>query len=516
MRLKVNCEDRLGLTRELLNILVEHRIDLRGIEIDTSGIIYLNFPALAFAELQHLMPAIRRLPGVHDVQTIACMPSEQEHNAIAALLKVLPDAVVAVDVKGRITLANDAACALLDQPQAQLLQQPLGPRLKGVFVSRWLEQDQPRPLSEKVTIEGQPWLADFLPIWVTEESGEQSLAGAVVVFKSAWRIGQHFKAMRHRESTHFDDFIAHSPAMTELLREARRLAVLDAPLLIQGETGTGKEQLARACHRASLRGEGPFMLLNCAAIPDDAAENELFGYAPGAFGNNEKGKRGVLEQANGGTLLLDEIGEMSPLLQRKLLRVLQDGVFRRLGDEQEVKVDIRVICTSQQDLATLVQQGLFRQDLFYRLNVLNLRVPSLRERQKDILPLARHLCTRYAAELERPQPRLSTRLADYLQHYPWPGNVRQLGNCLYRAISLLEGDELDINDLALPEQSGLPGLDALCEGSLEEAVKGFERLLLARLYPEYPSSRLLAKRLGISHTAVANKLRDHGIGKHKK
>ncbi|MGP7733045.1 transcriptional regulator TyrR [Oceanimonas smirnovii] len=516
MRLKVNCEDRLGLTRELLNILVEHRIDLRGIEIDISGIIYLNFPALDFAELQHLMPAIRRLPGVHDVQTITCMPSEQEHNAISALLKVLPDAVVAVDIKGRITLANDAACTLLNAPQAELLQQPLGPRLKGVFVSRWLEQDKPLPLSERVTIDGEPWLADFLPIWVKEESGGQSLAGAVVVFKSAWRIGQHFKAMRHRETGHFDDFIAHSPAMSELLNEARRLAVLDAPLLIQGETGTGKEQLARACHKASLRGEGPFILLNCAAIPDDAAENELFGYAPGAFGNNTKGKRGVLEQANGGTLLLDEIGEMSPLQQRKLLRVLQDGVFRRLGDEQEVKVDIRVICTSQQDLAALVENGQFRQDLFYRLNVLNLRVPSLRERQKDILPMARHLCTRYAAALERSQLRITPKLADYLQHYPWPGNVRQLGNCLYRAICLLEGDELDVGDLSLPEHNSLPELHALCDGSLDDAMKGFERLLLERLYPEYPSSRLLAKRLGISHTAVANKLRDYGIGKHKK
>lgn len=516
MRLKVTCEDRLGMTRELLDILVEHQIDLRGIEIDTSGIIYLNFPTLDFSALQHLMPAIRRIPGVFDVKTIPCMPSEREHNAIMALLKALPDAVVAVDTKGRISLANDAACALLAQPQSQLLQQPLGPLLRGVYVGRWLEQAEPQPLSEKVTIDQEPYLADFLPIWVTEESGEQSLAGAVVVFKSAYRVGQHFKVMRSRESGHFDGLIAQSPAMSELLREARRLATLDAPLLIQGETGTGKELLARACHNASLRGEGPFILLNCAAIPDEAAENELFGYAPGAFGNNAQGKRGVLDQANGGTLVLDEIGEMSAWLQLKLLRVLQDGVFRRLGDEQEVKVDIRFICTTQQDLAGLVQGGRFRRDLFYRLNVLNLHLPPLRQRQKDILPLAQHFCIRFAAELERPRPRLSPALADYLQHYPWPGNVRQLRHSLYRAISLLEGDELDLAQLSLPEQNGLQGLDALCEGSLEEAVKGFERILLERLYPEYPSTRQLAKRLNISHTAIANKLKDYGIGKHSR
>ncbi|GAA3526844.1 transcriptional regulator TyrR [Zobellella aerophila] len=516
MRLKVNCEDRLGLTRELLDILLEHQIDLRGIEIDISGIIYLNFPTLDFATLQHLMPAIRRIPGVHDVKTIPCMPSEREHNAIMALLTALPDAVVAVDTLGRITLANDAACSLLAENQASLQHQPLGPKLKGVHVTRWLEQADPKPLSEKVVMAGEPHLADFLPIWVADESGEQSLAGAVVVFKSAHRVGQHFKVMRSKESPHFDGFIKQSPTMALLLKEARRLATLDAPLLIQGETGTGKEQLARACHAASLRGEGPFILLNCAAIPDEAAENELFGYGPGAFGHNKDGKRGVLEQANGGTLVLDEIGELSPLLQLKFLRVLQDGVFRRLGDEQEVKVDIRVICTSQQDLAALVQQGLFRQDLFYRLNVLNLRLPPLRERQKDILPLSLHFCGQFAAELERPRPRLARELTDYLCHYPWPGNVRQLKNSLYRAISLLEGDELTLIHLALPEQAGLPELDALCDGSLEKAVKGFERMLLERLYPQHPSSRQLARRLNISHTAIANKLREYGIGKHSR
>ena len=516
MRLKVTCEDRLGLTRELLDILVEHQIDLRGIEIDISGIIYVNFPTLDFAALQHLLPAIRRIPGIFDVKTIACMPSEQEHNATRALLKVLPDAVVAIDMLGKITLANDAACSLLNQSAQQLLQQYLGPLLKGVHVSRWLEQASPQPLNEKVTLAGEPYLADFLPIWLTEESGEQSLAGAVVVLKSAYRIGQHFKAMRSRDTGYFDGLIAHSPAMEKLLNEARRLATLDAPLLIQGETGTGKELLARACHHASLRGEGPFILLNCAAIPDDAAEHELFGYAAGAFGNNMQGKRGVLDQANGGTLLLDEIGEMSALMQLKLLRVLQDGVFRRLGDEQEVTVDIRVICTTQQDLASLVQGGQFRQDLFYRLNVLNLHIPPLRERQKDILPLAQHFCTRFSAELERPRPRLADNLSEYLQHYPWPGNVRQLRHSLYRAISLLEGDELTLGQLALPEQSSLQGLDALCDGSLDDAVKGFERLLLERLYPQFPSTRQLARRLSISHTAIANKLKDYGIGKHKK
>lgn len=155
-------------------------------------------------------------------------------------------------------------------------------------------------------------------------------------------------------------------------REARDAG---RPLLIVGETGTGKELLARACHGASLRSSHPFMALNCAAMPDNVAESELFGYAPGAFGNNTEGKRGVLELASGGTLMLDEIGDMSPHLQTKFLRVLQDGVFRRVGDEQEVRVNVRFICTTQKQLLDLVHEGKFREDLYYRLNVLSLALP---------------------------------------------------------------------------------------------------------------------------------------------
>ncbi|MEB5775016.1 MULTISPECIES: transcriptional regulator TyrR [Aeromonas] len=514
MRLEVSCEDRLGLTRELLDRLVEHNIDLRGIEIDTSGIIYLNFPELEFRDFQHLMPEIRRIPGVYDVKTIPYMPSEREHHEIEALLKALPDLVFSLDSKGRVTQANQAALTTLALPPNEVRGVAISSLVKGFSFGRWLESGEIKPQTCKLSLGGEEYLGDLMPLFVAEEKGKQALAGAVVVLKSARRVGMHFSALHAVEVGGFEHLQAESQKMKEVLVQAAKLAMQDAPLLIVGETGTGKELLARACHGASLRSSHPFMALNCAAMPDNVAESELFGYAPGAFGNNTEGKRGVLELASGGTLMLDEIGDMSPHLQTKFLRVLQDGVFRRVGDEQEVRVNVRFICTTQKQLLDLVHEGKFREDLYYRLNVLSLNLPPLRERKADIMALAQQFVSRFASELQRPRPRFTRNMAEYLTAYRWPGNVRQLRNCLYRAMTLLEGDEIGPEHVDLPVAAdAMPLIDEWFEGGLDEAVKRFESRLLERLYPAFPSTRQLAKRLGVSHTAIANKLREYGIGK---
>ena len=193
--------------------------------------------------------------------------------------------------------------------------------------------------------------------------------------------------------------------------------MLDEPLLLVGETGTGKDMLAKACHLHSARGSAPFLGLNCASMPDDVVESELFGYAAGAYPNALDGKKGFFEQANGGTVLLDEIAEMSPQMQIKLLRFLNDGTFRRVGEEREVKVDVRVICATQKNLPELVAQKKFREDLYYRLNVLSLTIPPLRERQEDILPLTEVFVANFSKELNIPKPRLAPSLVDYLSRY---------------------------------------------------------------------------------------------------
>jgi len=291
------------------------------------------------------------------------------------------------------------------------------------------------------------------------------------------------------------------------------VAALDAPLLIQGETGTGKELVARACHAASPRSNAPFLTLSCAAVAENQADGELFGYAPGvASGTQRGGKPGLLELANGGTVFLDEIAEMSPYLQAKLMHFLSEGSFRRIGGEREIRVDVRILSATHRELEQLVGEGSFREDLFYRLNVLNLSVPPLRERGEDILLLARHFLLQACTQIQRPPCRLAPSTYPVLLGNPWPGNVRQLQNIIFRAAAMSDSSMIGLDDLDIARTRLAREEDEI--SSLSEAMDAFERSILEKLYASYPSTRLLAARLKSSHSAIAMRLRKYGIGGH--
>ena len=510
MRLEVFCEDRLGLTRELLDLLVLRGIDLRGIEIDPIGRIYLNFAELEFNDFSSLMAEIRRIPSVTDVRTVLWMPSEREHRAMSALLEALPEPVLSLDMKSKIELANQASCQLFGQSQSRLRNHAAPQLIAGFNFQRWLEGNPQASHHEHVVINGQNFLMEITPVHLGGERGDPVLTGAVVMLRSTIRMGRQLQDRVSQDTSAFNQIVAASPKMRHVIDQARKLAMLSAPLLIVGDTGTGKDLLAHACHLASPRAAKPYLALNCASIPEDAVESELFGHAP-------EGKKGFFEQANGGSVLLDEIGEMSPRMQVKLLRFLNDGTFRRVGEDHEVHVDVRVICATQRNLVELVQKGIFREDLYYRLNVLTLDLPPLRDRPQDIMPLTELFVARFADEQGVPRPKLSGELSNVLTRYSWPGNVRQLKNAVYRALTQLEGYELRPQDILLPDYDAgtvTVGEEAM-EGSLDDITSRFERSVLTQLYRSYPSTRKLAKRLGVSHTAIANKLREYGLSQKK-
>lgn len=307
----------------------------------------------------------------------------------------------------------------------------------------------------------------------------------------------------------FNDFISQDETTLKMLKNAKKFSRLNAPLLIEGETGTGKDLLSEACVKGSLRKAQKFIAINCAGLPKEQAESEMFGQI-----DHESGKAtlGFFEYANGGTVLLDGVAELPLSLQAKLLRFLTDGTFRRVGEDKSQYADVRVICTSQLRLKEAVALGKMREDLFHRLNVLTLYIPPLRERLNDISLLSEHFVRLIGQSLGKNFAPLSEDFLQFLSQQPWYGNGRELYNVLYRACTLTEENQLSLEYLDLPQEK--PSVDFVNDNqTLDEIMHAFEEKVLRHFYQQYPTTRKLAERLGISHTAVANKLKFYGIKK---
>jgi two-component system, response regulator FlrC len=309
--------------------------------------------------------------------------------------------------------------------------------------------------------------------------------------------------------------VARDPAMLAVIRRAEQVAAADASILITGESGTGKEVLARHIHRRSRRAAKPFVALNCAAIPDNLLESELFGHERGAFSGAVARRVGKFEAAHGGTLLLDEISEMDVRLQAKLLRAIQEREIDRLGGAAPVKVDVRILATSNRDLPAEVAAGRFREDLYFRLNVVALRLPALRERPGDIPALADHYARRYAELNGIPHRPLSRAALLRLGSHGWRGNVRELENTVHRAVLLAEGDEIGVEAIELAPSSPAPAAEAPSGASPIGALVGrtmeeVERDLIIETLGHTLGNRTHAATiLGISIRALRNKLRDY-------
>jgi DNA-binding NtrC family response regulator len=303
--------------------------------------------------------------------------------------------------------------------------------------------------------------------------------------------------------------VAKSPPMRQLVDLARRVAKVDSTVLITGESGSGKERIARLVHEESTRAAGPFIAVNCGAITETLLESELFGHARGAFTGATSDRPGLFEAANSGTLLLDEVGEVSPGMQVKLLRALQEREIRRVGENRNRRIDVRVVAATNRDLAQGVAGGAFRQDLYYRLKVVELHVPPLRERADDILPLARVLLADAALRMKRKIAGLAPGAADQLLRYEWPGNVRELENAMERAVALARGNRVELEDLPEEIRQAFPRPVAAAGKirPLEDVEKDY---ILAALKLNGGNQTRTAEQLRIGSATLYRKLKNYG------
>ncbi|MBI4818750.1 MAG: sigma-54-dependent Fis family transcriptional regulator [Deltaproteobacteria bacterium] len=304
--------------------------------------------------------------------------------------------------------------------------------------------------------------------------------------------------------------VTRSPAMSQLVDLARRVAKVDSTVLITGESGSGKERISRLVHEESARAGGPFIAINCGAIPETLLESELFGHVRGAFTGASQDRPGLFESANSGTLLLDEVGEVSPAMQVKLLRALQEREIRRVGENRSRKIDVRVLAATNRDLVHGVEGGHFRQDLYYRLKVVELRVPALRSRAEDILPLARMLLAESAMKMKRQITGLSSEATDQLLRYDWPGNVRELENAMERAVALARGSRVELEDLPEEVRLAAPRI-AIAKGAVRPLADIEKEYILAALEFNDGNQMLTSTQLRIGPSTLYRKLKRYGL-----
>ena len=311
------------------------------------------------------------------------------------------------------------------------------------------------------------------------------------------------------------NIVGEGPSMQRVFDIVRRAVPVTSTVLIQGESGTGKEMVARHIHFAGPRGKKPFIVVNCAAIPDTLVESELFGHDKGAFTGADASRQGKFEIANEGTLFLDEIGDMHIESQAKLLRVLQDGIVQRIGSAQTRKVDVRVVVATNRDLAKRVEEGAFRKDLYYRLDVLRVDLPPLRERIHDLPLLINHFREKLSKRLGKPAPTVGPEIIEHMQRYRWPGNVRELENTLEQLFILYDGPAIRVDDLPdkLQERTSEPGVFSLPTGGivLEDLEQDLIRQALERSGGRIKEA---AELLGLTYKTLQYRLKKHEIDRH--
>ena len=434
------------------------------------------------------------------------------------ILEVLSDRLQLMGLEVACAGDGQEALSLLrrEAPPLTLLDLQL-PRLNGLEVLKAIRREGIETTVIVITAWGTPERAveamragayDFIPKPL--DPGHLEL-----VIKKALERDTLIEENRilHGEMESLDrPLIGNSQIIQDLLKTAQQAAASNATVLLRGESGTGKEILARAIHRWSDRRHRPFVTVNCVALSEELLESELFGHEKGAFTGAHQRKQGKAELADRGTLFLDEIGDIRPSLQAKLLRLVQEQEFERVGGTRPIRVDTRFIAATNTDLEQAMKQGMFRQDLYYRLNVVSLMLPPLRKRMDDIQVLSRHFVDKYSSELKRSPKPISPGAWAILTRHDWPGNVRELENAIERAVVLSTGSSIEPQDLPVASLESVERFDALVDGSYHQAVLQFKReLLQSALAQAHGNQTRAAEALGLQRTYLSRLLKELGV-----
>lgn len=516
VRWRITADNRVGMVYDVLRIFAEEAVNIIAMEVVPKQ-IHLKFKRLDQMTIENLWQRLSKISGVNKIDYVSVMPQEEREQQLLTILNSISEGIIAINQEGCITTLNPASEKILHHTSNQLLNQSMQDFLgEEMPIMTSLKEGRSYDNQEMLinTPYGQAhYLTSGRPL--VDEQG--NIIGAVAVMKDIKQVRKLIYKLTRPSMITFDDILYQSKAMEYIVQIAKKAALGNSTLLIRGESGTGKELFARAIHMFSSRQESPFIPINCGGLPDSLLESELFGYEEGTFtGGRKGGKQGLFELAQNGTLFLDEIGELPTHLQVKLLRVLQEGKVRRLGGSDEQFINVRILAATNKNLEKMIAHKEFREDLYYRLNVIPINLPPLRKRREDVLLLTKHFLQSFTEEVGRPELGIAEGAVQKLLEYEWPGNVRELRNAIERAVYLSNDDQITWEDL-FPEKLSLKNTGLSVEvkinqvTNLEEVVACAERALLAKVVDSYTGSRKMGEILGVSHTTVLNKLKKYGL-----
>lgn len=424
------------------------------------------------------------------------------------------EGIIAVDKDNNIRTFNPAAAQLLGRKPSEVIGQPVTHALPEGRLSAILSSNQALT-NEIIRMNGENFVLNSAPMKQDDER-----VGTFVTFQAAKsitnaenRLRDRLRVSGHVARYHFDDILGDSYALRMAIRQAQRFARVDSNILLIGETGTGKELFAQSIHNESDRATGPFVAVNCAAIPENLMESELFGYEGGAFtGASKTGKAGLFEAAHEGTIFLDEVSEIPITLQSRLLRVIQEREVRRVGANRVIPINVRIICATNRDLPEMIRKGHFREDLYYRLKVLSILLPPVRNREGDIALLVQHFVSYYAQKFGKGRIQLSQEAVSRISEYPWPGNIREIRNISEQLTVLCDSGQISGEDvtaaLHLPLVSGKM---LELETSIDPSLSGLQKRQIIEVLSRTSSRKEAAAVLGISKTTLWRKCKEFGL-----
>ncbi len=513
-------KDRIGIVFDIARLMSEQGLNIVAMEVEqNNGFAKI---AIEIEKKEHnldqasLLGLFATLPQIESQLELRHLPQEKRQMWFRTLFDGMSEGIISVDSKGLINTINSVACRTLGLTYEHIIGQHIGEiSPKDSILLDCLEKRM--PVSRRKSLVTSTGRVEFYGSAKPINDSRGNFVGAVLLINNLKEVKEMVDAVSTPLAVTFDDFLGQSPAINNLITFARKIADTGTIVSITGESGTGKELFARALHFESGR-TGPFIPINCAALPEALIESELFGYVDGAFtGARKRGKPGLFEAAGDGTIFLDEIGDMPPGPQAKILRVLQDGLVRRIGGFEEIPVNARVITATNKNLREMVQENRFREDLFYRINVLTIQIPPLRERLMDIPILANYFLRQFNRKLDKAGQIINGDAMAKLYNHSWPGNVRELKNMIERASVLSDTDQIEVEAVRPSHETishcSLTGIVSpeKSKKSLKNLVGCYETTILIAALNATSSIRKAANYLGLSHTALLKKIEKYKL-----